>query len=326
MSEKASLEGLPPGAGGDGRMGMFVENVLDRHMGVGAGNRVAIVHDSSKEQLAQVLASGALHRGVVTRLLPISDFEQGLPTEVTSVLRDSSTGLAVLSSPRLWDEAGLKRFLGFRDGDPTLLVACEPVWFDQVTPADSLLRLWGHDLTSDEEYGTELLATLAANAPLRLTSPGGTDLTFVSRHWRVDHWREVHTSPVEESINGKIVADLGVYFGRVSCPIQLDIEKGRITRISCGDEDDPVFQQYRDWMRRDLAASPANYQLAEIAFGINGGAEVVGCIMEDETVRDTCHCCFGDNSRYGGQSVSQWHGGTVLFQSPSCQLPCGGTS
>ena len=45
MSEKASLEGLPPGAGEDGRIGMFVENVLDRQMGVGAGDRVAIVYD-----------------------------------------------------------------------------------------------------------------------------------------------------------------------------------------------------------------------------------------------------------------------------------------
>ena len=60
--------------------------------------------------------------------------------------------------------------------------------------------------------------------------------------------------------------------------------------------------------------------MAELGLGANAGARLSGIIMEDEAVRDTCHICFGDNTRYGGRNASAWHGGTLVVRAPRWSL------
>lgn len=294
-------------------------SILTHFFSVQSGRRVAILFDAQKVELAEALWSELIARGSHPEMVEIVSPLSELPPETSALLRSSAHGLIVLSSHRMWSELGLHQL--FRhEGGPKLAVACKPVFFDEVMPLDSVLRVYSSNPDEDRAYLETLrrqMSALSASASTtRITAPGGTDISFVPRAWTLEG-RELLTSPVEESVNGIVVADVSVYLGKVSAPVTLAVEGGRLTEIGCGNSADLIFQLYRSEMLGRREVDPRNAQLAEVAFGGNAKAEVSGCIMEDESVRDTCHFCFGDNSRYGGPNRVAWHGGTVVVRSPS---------
>jgi len=251
-----------------------------------------------------------VERGCRPELVIVDQGAEALPRACLEIFDCPTTGLIALTSFRMWSELGLSGRLLHENG-PTLNVACRPVFFDEVMPLDSLLRVYSSDPEDDKRYLADLHRRLREGVPTRVTAPGGTDLTFIPREWSV-RGRELLTSPVEETVYGTIIADASVYLGRVRRPITLTVERGRLTGIACPDSDDPVFRTYRQEMVYRFHLSPLDRQLAEVGFGGNGGARLSGCIMEDESVRGTGHFCFGDNTRYGGVNRSTWHGGTVV--------------
>ena len=105
-------------------------------------------------------------------------------------------------------------------------------------------------------------------------------------------------------------------FGRVGKPITIEIRKGRVADVRCADDKDAVFTEYLRTMKEAFAADSANAQLAEVGIGGNGAAVVSDVIMESETVRGTCHFCFGENTRYGGANAAKEHHGTVVMKEP----------
>jgi len=102
--------------------------------------------------------------------------------------------------------------------------------------------------------------------------------------------------------------------------ILADGKKQPLAEVQCDPQDDEPYRLYVQMMTRQWDQSPASWQVAEIGVGVNGGAQVSGIIMEDEAVRGTCHVCFGDNARYGGQNATDWHGGTVVFWHPHLEV------
>ena len=128
------------------------------------------------------------------------------------------------------------------------------------------------------------------------------------------------TAPVEASIEGTIVVDGAVPFGRVGKPITLVIRKGRVADVRCADAEDKVFAEYLRTMKDAFAADGANAQLAEVGIGGNGAALVSDVIMESETARGTCHFCFGENTQYGGANATAMHHGTVVVREPAFYL------
>ncbi len=295
------------------------DSILTHFFNVPPGRRVGILFDAQKASLAEVLRSGLLARGARPVMVEMTSPLGEWPVEMSEILTNPADGLMVLSSHRMWSELGLQKL--FRhDGGPRLEVACRPVFFDEVMPLGSVLRVYSSDPSDDRAYLENLQREMSRRAVpgsfTHLIAPGGTDITFVPRQWMI-HGRELLTSPVEESVNGTIVADVGVFLGRVSTPVALTVEGGRLTEIGCRSSVDPIFQIYRSEMLGRRAVDSRNSQLAEVGFGGNAKAEVSGCIMEDESVRGTCHFCFGDNSRYGGLNRVTWHGGTAVVRSPS---------
>jgi len=276
--------------------------ILNAYFSPSPGQRVMVLTGQGKRALAERLWSRLARRGARPELVVVTEDAPALPEACLDAFGCSRTGLIILASPRMWFELGLSE----------LLVACQPLFFDEMMPLDSLVRIYSCDPAEDRRYLSDLLARLQDHARVRVTSPGGTDLTFVSRKWTI-HGRELLTSPLEESVEGTVVADASVYLGKVSSPIILTVKKGRLTELSCADPDDSVFCMYRDEVLGRLQLYPTDGQLAEVGLGGSAGAIVSGCIMEDESVRGTCHVCFGDNSRYGGANYSLWHGGTAVI-------------
>lgn len=294
----------------------LASSIVDTRLCPERGQTVVILHDSTKAELAAAITAGLAARGCVPAPLPVSDEMLDLDAIVQPLFARDDVALVALISPRMWLDLGLSRHAAMVDGKPTLLAKCRPVFADWLLPIDSLARVIGSDVAADADYLRSLLKTLPPQAPIHLTTPGGTDLQFLSRDWRLCEWTEVLTSPIEASISGRVVADASVFFARVAQPIALTIDAGRIVAIECGDAADPTFATYVDWMRRELERDDKRWQLAEVGIGGCAGARLCGIIMEDEAVRGTCHFCFGDNARYGGANACDWHGGTVVAVRP----------
>ncbi|NPV09277.1 MAG: hypothetical protein HPY83_15125 [Anaerolineae bacterium] len=297
-------------------MQRVVANILDYHLRAPPGRRVAIVYPEEKATLAQAMAQGLVARDCQHQLIPVPDDASSLPDAALDAFDDGNIGLIVLLSPGMWSRQGVARLFVMRDGQPSLSVRPSPLFVDTVIAPESFLRVYSSDPREDWAHLESLRDRLPADAPVRVTAPGGTDLTFRARHWMICGHTEVLTAPVEGSAEGRIVADLSVFYGLVSAPIEVRLDGGRIVALRCADESDRLFRMYVDAMQRHFAAAEANRLLAEVGIGGNAGARPSGVIMEDEAVRGTCHFCFGDNARYGGANASEWHGGTVVVREP----------
>ena len=294
------------------------QNIARHYFRPPTGKPVVITCDAEKIELARLLAAEMEAVGHPT-ILPVLEGESAvLRQALERLLDDDSIALAVFASHAMWVDLGLSERFMLRDRLPGLRGKPEPLFFDAVTPLESLVRLYGADPQAIQLFLDGLQRNLQEHAEIRLTTPAGTDLTFTSRQWQPWGW-ELMTCPVEASVNGQIVVDAGVFFGQITQPIELVIESGKLSAVSCPDREDPVFRQYRQWMMEAIELNPLNAQLAEVGLGANPGAQISEVVMESEAVQGTLHVCFGDNASFdgmGGQNPTGWHGGTVILKNP----------
>ena len=298
---------------------LMVSGILDHYFRPPPGREVVIVCDSEKSRLAQALVAGLELRRCPARVMLIGANPQSSAQTLREVLDNDHVGLMVLASPQMWKELALADRLEFRERWPSIRARASPVFFDAVTPLPNMLRLYSADPDDSRQFLASLQQQLSNDFPVRIVAPGGTDLKFVARRWEIWGW-ELLTYPVEETVSGTIVADAGVFFSKVRAPIRLHVRHGKLINMECADPNDPVFQQYARWMNEAHDADPRNWQLAEVGIGGNANARITDVLMETEVVRGTCHFCFGDNSMFGGQHKTTWHGGTVVIHNPRLEV------
>ena len=297
----------------------MVGNILQHYFRAPAGREIVIVCDREKVQLAQTLVKELESRGSPGRVMLIGEDLSSFAKPLDDLRADDGVGLIVLASPRMWKGLGLAERFELRDRWPSIRSKCSPVFFDAVTPLPNMLRLYSADPEDNHRFLANVQQQLPSNTPVRIVAPGGTDISFLPRSWEIWGW-EVLTYPVENSANGTIVADAGVFFAKVKTPIKLHIRDGKLVRIETPDAHDEVFQTYIKWMTQAREADPGNWQLAEVGIGGNAHARITDVLMESEVVRGTCHFCFGDNSMFGGGHKTPWHGGTVVVDGPQLRV------
>ncbi|QLG60286.1 aminopeptidase [Halorarum salinum] len=114
---------------------------------------------------------------------------------------------------------------------------------------------------------------------------------------------EVGVCPAEGSTQGTVVWDTSLHdIGWLDEPIELEVEDGWVTNISGGKE----AEQYRQILEED-GDENARYCAAEIALGINDGAEFSGRMRTDKKVYGSVHIATGDNIDIGGDIESDLH-------------------
>lgn len=290
-----------------------IKNILSYHFELDEGKEVYIVCDKEKYQLANEFLIELESRRHKTFVINIENYQENRDELISKILQKNDTGLILLTSNKMWGEYGFHRYFKIEDGRPSISCNCKPVFFDAVLPLHSFERIYSSNYDEDINYLNSLNSKLINNSKIRITSKSGTDISFISRDWQVDKYTEIHTSPVEHSINGKIVVNKSVFFSKVNEPIEIIISCGRIKSITCKNSADQMFNTYVNEMESKYNEDKSNWQMAEFGIGINSVAKISGIIMEDEAVRGTCHFCFGDNTRYGGSNKSEWHGGTVVL-------------
>ncbi len=170
---------------------------------------------------------------------------------------------------------------------------------------------------------------------VRVTAPGGTDITFRPRQFKVLPFMvegeqrhaylppsEAYTGIVEGSASGTVVVDVTVGefvvkgemvdpLGLVDEPVTLEVRDGYVTSVSGGE------------MARRLQACFDRYDqdyrlVVELGVGLSDG-DPTGFISADECLRGTAHIGIGGDLFYGGSNKVPMHL-DVVFRGAKVEL------
>ena len=222
----------------------------------------------------------------------------------------------VLVEPETYIAYHLFMNLDFSQGEPQIPNIDSKVL---VFPLDSVVRIFSMAPEHDRTEKNRILSRLQGYSKYRITTSLGTDLTFRARSW-IPLDFEVCTAPIEDSICGEIVVDGALFFKKIRSKLHFFIEQGKLIKITASDQIGEADRaEYIAMTEKDMKES-ANCQLAEIGIGFCHGAEITDCFMEAETVKGTCHFCFGNNVCYGGNNASEFHGASILIRNPRFEI------
>ena len=160
---------------------------------------------------------------------------------------------------------------------------------------DMMVRLIGRiDTALLSSFMHKVVDMTQQSKEMRITTPAGTDLSFVLLPERVVscddglsdtpgmHFLSGQISfvPDFDSINGTLVFDgtIAPPVGYVKDPVVLDVIKGRVTKISGGTQAD----EFRTWL--ESFDDPNMFRLAHGCYGFNPGAKMSGNVLEDERI------------------------------------------
>jgi leucyl aminopeptidase (aminopeptidase T) len=173
------------------------------------------------------------------------------------------------------------------------------------------------DYESIREHCADVLEAVGEAEEIRVTSPGGTDVTVDpgGREWREDTGLvhepgafsnlpagEVFVSPVSADgrvvINGTMMPHGLLDKGQT---VAFEVENGQVTDI----EDDALREQVEEAAEE---VGDAAYNFAEMGIGTNVAVErLLGSVLLDEKAGGTVHFAIGDDASIGGDTEAPLH-------------------
>ncbi len=170
---------------------------------------------------------------------------------------------------------------------------------------------------------TVMAKHLKRKRTVKVTSENGTDVEFeISGRWVFEDngicnrpkqitnlpAGKVFGLPKEGEMNGRIVIDGSFDAEVLEQPIELTVEKGRITKVKGGEAADrlkaTVAEASAELRSREREMI---WTVAEFGFGMNPKARLIGNVLEDEKVLGTCYFGIGDNIALGGTAKVSFH-------------------
>jgi leucyl aminopeptidase (aminopeptidase T) len=299
-----------------------IHTVLIDCLSIKADDDVLIVTDtgSGRRRVAEALAAGARRLGAETMLAEISERESDgaePPAAIAAAMLTSDVVIASttksLSHTRARKQAN----------DGGARVATMPGVTEEI-----LVRTMGADYGGIKRRTAALAEILTRGSEVRVTSEGGTDVSFgirgrgaVSDDGDIREpgafgnlpAGEVYLAPLEGSTNGRIAFDGAVdpIPGILDEPIIVEVEGGFAEHFS--------GPKGADWRAIMEPHGKEAFNVAELGIGTNEKARLTGNVIEDEKVMGTIHIAFGDNHTFGGTvEVASHLDGVVTF--PTVQI------
>lgn len=290
-------------------VGRTVRRLLLQCMNLGSGEKVAIITDTLKEDLAWVFLKEAL------KITPAAVMVVSKPTpehgaEPNKTVADSmkSCDVALLITAKSLSHTKARR----KATESGVRIVSMPGITEKMFHRGGLTA----DYRKVEKI-TERVGRLLDNArEIRVTASLGTDLTLNVKGRRVyrdtglyhkkGSWGnlpagEVFLAPVEGSAVGGIVFDGSMLDGKLSRrPVCVDVEGGRVVGVGGRN---PVALKLKNtlWKYRNAR------NIAEFGIGTNPEARIIGNVLEDEKVLGTVHVAFGGNRSFGGKTEAGVH-------------------
>ena len=114
---------------------------------------------------------------------------------------------------------------------------------------------------------------------------------------------EAYIAPKKDGVEGNVIIDGSLRLKNrtmlLNEPVELGIEKGKITKINNSYEARLLLQTLR-WAHKK-AKNPENiWKIGELGIGLNHKARIIGSTIIDEKTYGTAHIAIGSNSWFGG--------------------------
>ncbi len=293
-------------------------NAVRTCLNVHSGDRVAIVQDRGRADIATAIAGESREAGGEVTVWTMEDWVGRPAREFPRALAEEIRGSRPTVSFFIGE--GLPGELAFRR--PMLDLLCRQLRcrHGHMIGIDRELMLDGMAVDYDEVYRvTRRVYDIVREASkIEVTTRLGTELTatFTRRHrwvscdaryWEQGRWGnlpegEVFTAPL--NLDGLLVGEeLGDHFaqryGLFEEPVRLRVRAGRVARVEM--ERHP---EIRAEIEAYLAQSPDSNRAGEFAIGTNVGlTRIVGNFLQDEKYPGV-HVAFGDP--YGPETGAEW--------------------
>jgi leucyl aminopeptidase (aminopeptidase T) len=286
-------------------------------MGVSEGERVLIVTDTGKLELAHSFFLALHSLGVDATLFlmtPRSRNAEEPPPEVRVAMASCDVALLVTTVSLTHTHARMEATArGVRIAsmpgltEDMMTVGAMTANYQEVSALSwKIARMMEKtrivEITTDG--GTDLRMSLEGRKP---GIPPDDGLYREKGRWGNLPAGEVYIAPVEESVEGVAVVDGSMSpLGILNEPIRLTIQRGRVVKIEGGRE--------AQSLSRFLAAlgDPNAYVVGELGIGTNHKARITGNILEDEKAFRTVHLALGMNVDMGGVIESKTHNDGII--------------
>lgn len=298
--------------------------VVDVCANLKAGEEVVIVTDFATVDVAKAIANAALERSdnVNILMMPVRTIDgEEPPAPIAAAMKEAD----LLFTPV---KHSITHTFAVRDA---LGAGARAIMLTQYNT--SMLERGGvfGDFEAIEPLCRKVGDLLGGADKVRLTAPGGTDLTLsvkgrpANPHCGIVRQPgdfttvpniETSSSPVEGSAEGVIVADASVPYygiGVLEQPIRFTVEKGRVTKIEGGNQ----ARELDALLRKQNA--PEVYNIAQISFGLNPSCPMEGVMLHDEGVYGTSHIGIGTSVLLGGEVKTLTHFDALMWR-PTLEL------
>ncbi|AZR74247.1 hypothetical protein BBF96_13065 [Anoxybacter fermentans] len=315
---------------------MSAKHVLDNYLRADQCERVWCFTDNQRQWLAEAFIKAAQEMGLKTCLTVFSkkEYTEHDLKPVTNLLQSMGNKdlvLAIFSN-------GIEKVLPYYQVFPAL---SSPRGFSGISafirprcPDKALIQRLMTDLSSADKTAEKALVLNKARL-LRVIGPGGTDISFEIKNYKVlpykvtDVIRHAYLPPAEVTFGivpgtarGQIVVDITVgefvvkgkvidSLGLVDQPVILNVEDGYIVRIEGGD----IARRLKDCF--DKVEKNA-HMIVELGFGLSTGTSI-GWAGADESLQNTCHFGIGNDLFYGGSNDVAMHL-DVVIKSPEVEV------
>jgi leucyl aminopeptidase (aminopeptidase T) len=267
------------------------------------GERLLVITDVARPfSVAEAIALAGEHAGAVVTTIVMQPVPTGQepPDPVRGAMQEADVILAPVSGSMFHTTAAQQaveagaRLISITEATEALLIDGGALAdFDAVAPTAEMVR-----------------NLLTGASEMRVTAPGGTDLTMslegregmavtgLAREPGVrTAWPDIEAfiAPVEGTASGVVVVDASASnLGLLRAPVHMEVRDGRVSRVTGGSQASAV--------ERSLAATghEGSYAVAELGIGLNPAALVRGQIVEDEGVYGTAHIALGNNTNFAG--------------------------
>ncbi len=287
-------------------------------LGVHAGDRVAVISDRGRADIAAALVDESRAAGGETVNWTMEDWVSRPAREFPARLADEI--IAFQPTASLFAGEGQPGELAFRGPMLQLLARQLRCRHGHMIGIDRVLMLDGMTVDYDQVYRvTRRVHEIVRDASqIEVATRLGTELSATfspqrrwipcdGRYWEQGQWGnlpegEVFTAP--QALDGMLVGEeLGDHFaaryGLLEEPVRLRIRHGRVAGVEV-----PGRPGIRAEVEEYLAQSPCSDRAGEFAIGTNVGlTRIVGNFLQDEKFPGV-HVAFGDP--YGHETGADW--------------------
>jgi leucyl aminopeptidase (aminopeptidase T) len=294
-------------------------NVMKQCLTVKAGEKVLIVTDPARLDLAGIFETTAKEftdKVEVISFTGQTENAQEPPSEVAAKMKAANVALLVTSLSISHTQAR----------KAACSAGCRIASMPTIT-RDIIIRTLRSDYSEVARLSRRLARILTDGKNVRLTAPGGTDLTLFLGNRRGDadtgqfiqpgDWGnlpagEASIGPIEGTTQGILVIDGALAEIELDQPVIIRIKDGLAVDFRGGTAAQ-TFARLAD------AAGPGGRAVAELGVGTNRLARLSSNVLEAEKVYGTVHIALGNNTSYGGTINVPFHTDGVI-QSPTLTI------